>query len=52
MHDEICTYIKEEEVDKGVAILQDAMENNVVTAEIDIPMIAKPVVAVNFAEAK
>ncbi len=52
VHDEICTYIKDEEVDKGAAILQDAMENNVVTAEIDIPMFAVPVIAVNFAEAK
>lgn len=52
VHDEVCTYIREDQVDLGTKLLRDAMENNWVTEEIDIPMIADPMIADNFAEAK
>lgn len=52
IHDEICTYAKEDETELVSRLLQDAMENNTITKKIDIPMIAKPIVADNFAEAK
>ncbi|MDX1472418.1 MAG: DNA polymerase, partial [Flavobacteriaceae bacterium] len=52
IHDEITCIVKENEVELAAKLLKDAMENNEVTEQMDIPMIADPLIADNFAEAK
>ena len=52
IHDEITCIVKEHDAERAAKLLKDAMENNEVTRQIDIPMIADPLIADNFAEAK
>lgn len=52
IHDEITCIVKEDQAEFVSGLLKDAMENNPVTEQIDIPMIAEPLIADNFAEAK
>lgn len=52
VHDEITTYVREDQVELAKKIVQDCMEKNWVTALLDIPMKAEPIVATNLKEAK
>jgi len=52
VHDELCTIVRESQADLQVKLLRDAMENNPVTKEISVPMIADPLIANTLAEAK
>lgn len=52
IHDEICCISSEKDAKRVAELMQDAMENNWVTQEIDIPILAVPTISDNFAEAK
>jgi len=52
VHDEITCIIRDEHANMAAELLKDAMENNSITKQIDIPILAEPVIADNFAEAK
>jgi len=52
VHDEIILLVKEEQAEFAGELVKEAMENNWVAQEIDIPMIAVPEIGNNFAEAK
>jgi DNA polymerase-1 len=52
VHDEIICIVKEEDSEKAAELLQSAMEDNSITKQIDIPMIAEPVIGDNFSECK
>jgi DNA polymerase I-like protein with 3'-5' exonuclease and polymerase domains len=52
VHDEITCIVREDQAEFAAELLKDSMENNVVTAKIDIPILAEPMVADNLAEAK
>ncbi len=52
IHDEITCIAVDEQAELVAELLKDAMENNPITEQIDIPMIAEPLIATNFAEAK
>lgn len=52
VHDEISCIVKEDQAELAAGLLKDAMENNVITAQIDIPIKAEPLIADNLAEAK
>lgn len=52
VHDEITCYAREDQAELAAKLLKDAMENNYVTENIDIPMIADPMIGDNFAETK
>lgn len=52
VHDEITCIVREDQANLVAELLQDAMENNFITREIDIPIIAEPLIATNLADAK
>lgn len=52
VHDEISCYVLESEIDKSSQILQNAMEKNIYTDILDVPMIAEPIIANTLKEAK
>lgn len=52
IHDEITCIAAEKDAQKTLELLKDAMQNNEITNKIDIPILADPVIADNFAEAK
>lgn len=52
IHDEITCIVKEDQAELVAKLLKDAMENNWVTEQIDVPMMTTPLIADNFAEAK
>ena len=52
IHDEITCIVREDQAEFAAELLQDSMQNNWVTNKIDIPILAEPIVADNFAEAK
>lgn len=52
VHDEITCYVREDQVEPAKKIVQDCMERNWVTALLDIPMKAEPIIATNLKEAK
>lgn len=52
IHDEITCLASEKDAPKCAELLKDAMEHNWVTDEIDIPMLADPLIADNFSDAK
>lgn len=52
IHDEIVTIVKEEQAELAADLLRESMENNWVAKEIDVAMIAEPLIADNFSEAK
>lgn len=52
VHDEITCLVEEGDAQRASELLQDAMENNWVTHLIDVPIVAEPVIASSFAEAK
>lgn len=52
IHDEIVLMVKEEHVAEATKLLQDCMENNRITAMLDVPMLAEPLVGANLAEVK
>lgn len=52
VHDEITCIVKEDQASMVAELLQDAMENNRITNEIDIPITAEPLIADNLADAK
>lgn len=52
IHDEITCIVKEHQAEFVAELLQDSMQNNWVTQQIDIPILAEPMIGDNFAEAK
>jgi DNA polymerase I-like protein with 3'-5' exonuclease and polymerase domains len=52
IHDEITCIVREDQASFAAELLQDSMQNNWVTAKIDIPILAEPMIGDNFAEAK
>jgi DNA polymerase-1 len=52
IHDELTCIVKEPHAELAAQLLQDSMQNNWVTAKMDVPILAEPVIADNFAEAK
>ena len=52
IHDEITCYVKEDQADLAKKLVQEAMEHNWVTALLDIPMKAEPIIADNLKDAK
>lgn len=52
IHDEICCIVDERQADNAAKLLKDSMENNVITNQIDIPILAEPIIADTFADAK
>lgn len=52
IHDEITCLVKEKHAELASRLLKEAMEDNVITQQIDIPILAEPLIAENFAEAK
>ena len=52
IHDEIITIVKIEQVPEQIKLLQDAMENNIITDQMEVAMEAEPQVAYSLAEAK
>jgi len=52
VHDEITCIVREHQADLAARLLKDAMENNDITRQIDIPIVAEPIISTNFAEAK
>jgi len=52
VHDEITCIVREDQAEFAAELLQDSMQNNVVTAAIDIPILAEPVIADNLADSK
>lgn len=52
VHDEITCIAREDQAEFVAELLKDSMENNWVTEQIDIPIIAEPQIADNLADAK
>lgn len=52
VHDEITCLVKEDQAQLAAELLKDAMENNPITEKIDIPILAEPMIADDFASAK
>jgi DNA polymerase-1 len=52
VHDEIICIIKEDQAIAGAELLKEAMEHNEIANQIDIPMIAVPMIGDNFTEVK
>jgi DNA polymerase I-like protein with 3'-5' exonuclease and polymerase domains len=52
VHDEITCIVKENQAELASKLLKEAMEDNHITRQIDIPILAEPLIANNFAEAK
>jgi DNA polymerase I-like protein with 3'-5' exonuclease and polymerase domains len=52
VHDEITCIVREDQAEIAAEMLQDSMEDNRITREIDIPILAEPVISDNFADAK
>jgi DNA polymerase I-like protein with 3'-5' exonuclease and polymerase domains len=52
VHDEITCIVREDQAELGAKLLKESMEKNWVTARIDVPIIAEPLIADNLAEAK
>lgn len=52
VHDEITLYAADKDVERTKELLKDAMENNIITKQIDIPILAEPCVALTLASAK
>ncbi len=52
VHDECVTIVREDQVELASKLLQKAMENNRITRQIDVPMVAQPVVGNNLSECK
>ena len=52
IHDEITCIVKEEQAELAASLLKDAMENNDITNQIDIPIKAEPLIGNNFSETK
>lgn len=52
VHDEISTYVNDNQLEAGSESLRVGMEDNVYAKGIDVPMIADPTVAENLKDAK
>lgn len=52
VHDEITCLVHEEDAELSAQLLKDAMEDNEITREIDVPILAEPIIAENLADAK
>ena len=52
VHDEVTCIVKEDQVKFAAELLQDSMQNNEITQQIDIPILAEPIIAANLADAK
>jgi DNA polymerase-1 len=52
IHDEIVAYAREDQAELAAQLLKQAMEDNEITNQIDIPIIAEPAIGNNFAEVK
>lgn len=52
IHDEITCIVKENQADLASRLLKESMEKNRITRQIDIPILAEPVIGNNFSEIK
>lgn len=52
VHDEITMIINESQAPRAAEILQDSMENNCITQQMDVAIVAEPIIADNFLDAK
>jgi len=52
VHDEITCIIREDQAELVAKLLKNSMENNRITNQIDIPILAEPIISDNFADAK
>jgi DNA polymerase I-like protein with 3'-5' exonuclease and polymerase domains len=52
VHDEITCIVREDQAEFAAQLLQESMEKNVITEQIDVPILAEPQIADNLAEAK
>lgn len=52
VHDEITLLVKKEHAEAASKLLKHAMEDNIVTKQLSVPMIAEPIIANNLSEAK
>lgn len=52
VHDEITCIVKEKHAERAAELLKESMEKNSITKQIDIPILAEPVISTNFADAK
>lgn len=52
VHDEITCIVKEEHAEKAAKLLKMSMEQNPIAKEIDVPMLADPLIADNLVDAK
>lgn len=52
VHDEISTYVKDEQCELGAKSLRIGMEDNIFAKKIDIRMIADPIICSNLRESK
>lgn len=52
VHDEVTCIVREDQAEFAAELLQESMERNAITEQIDIPILAEPQIADNLAEAK
>jgi len=52
IHDEITCVVREDQAEFAAQLLQESMEKNWVTEQIDVPILAEPKIADNLADAK
>jgi len=52
IHDEIMCYVKDDEIENGVAALKEGMEDNAYAKSVSVEMIADPQVTENLVDAK
>jgi DNA polymerase-1 len=52
IHDEIILEVKEEQADQAAKLLQECMEKNRLTSQLDVPMIAEPIIGKDLASVK
>lgn len=52
VHDEITCIVREDQASFAAELLKDSMEDNRITRQIDIPILAEPMIADNLADAK
>ena len=52
VHDEITSYVRDEQAEQGSDLLKQGMENNEFAALLDVAMVADPIICTDLKEAK
>jgi len=52
VHDELILYVKSKDAEKAAGILKKCMEDNEITRQMEVPIVAEPTICNNLAEAK